>query len=451
MSKLKESEEFLNRLRRIVLQNPSVKLDYKTIYWELANYNSNISEDNIVKDNYFNRWIQNFNKMSDINVFISPKWKYFCQFTNGNISRNGDFLKLYINLNETHIYEGVNKIFTFLQKEKMIHLSKVASDLRSDGLVIRLKGDDIESAKKICEFVHSEPYIRYGSNEVNPFLPNIGLVGIMKDDGGSYNSDLSKVIASYLIEKNLTQPIKIQEFLQYATTKFISMGKPLWAQNLLLAYDANFSLDIFKENIVVNENVIDIIENAIIETYNKYGKNHCIRAIQEALIGNYNFFPRESLDGKKEIRSGLIDKVSIEDIESYVSRLVNVEGHINADIISSFFDKILYKHKGIIFDNALKVTVEKYQNNYQSVLKRITKYMYEGHAQEFTSYGLDQDRSFNYRQSIVDNIEPKQVMDIIKSILESKGIEHNKMNDNQILDEYTISILRELGLSTSRN
>ena len=452
MSKFNEAEEILNRFRRMLLQNPNLQLDYKTIYWELAKYNSNVQKEDFVRDNCFAQWIRNFRESKNMQVFVAENWNHFCQFNHHKFPMDSNYLKLYINLNESHIYEGVNKIFSFLESENIVHHSKVAATLRSDGLVIRLKGNDIESAKKICAFIQNEPYIRYGANQPNPFIPNIGCVGIMKDDGNSYNGDLSKVIAAYLQTIDLSKPIKLQDFIKYATTTFVKSGMPLWAQNLISAYDSKFTLDSLQEQReILDGNVNNLIDFAIIETYNKYGKNHSIKAILEALAGNFNYFPRESLDGKKEIRRELMDKVSADDIKRYIAKLVNVKDLIDVNIVISFFDKILYKNKGVIFDNALKVTIDKYKNNYASVLTRIERYMYENHAEEFTSYGLDPEKKFNYRQSVIDNIKPIQVMDVIKSILESKGIDYTKMNNNQILDEYAIGILKELGLSTSRN
>lgn len=146
------------------------------------------------KDNLFIKWIDRFIEKKNIKVFCDLYWRYFCQFTNGKVSH--DCIKIYIPLDYNHIYEGANKIFDFLEKNNISHLSKIGKHIRFDDIVIRVNNK--EDADKIQKFVNNDPYFKEGFIKNNPFAFNNNGCSYAYDGSISYNSCLSKMIKSYI-------------------------------------------------------------------------------------------------------------------------------------------------------------------------------------------------------------------------------------------------------------
>lgn len=459
MSKLQDAENFLNKLRRLKKQNPDMIMDWTDVYSQLMDYGipSSYSKNSETTKKHFQDWIKAFESSNNMKVFYDSNWPHFCQFISHDskdLTRDMKFIKVYISLDKEHIYEGVKRIFGFLEKENIKHHSKVADEFRSDGIVIRLKYDDIESLKKLSDFVENDAYIQEGILKTNPFTPTIGSMAVIKDNGGSYNKRISISIDLFLEKINLKEPIEIKDFVKYATALFLKYDEEIWSEALLSAYDSKYTFkNLVDDNsleYVIDDDKFNRFEQAIIVTYEKYGAQQALSAIKESLTGNFNLFPRYTKDNKNEVRRYIIDNLTADDIKNHIMKMENINGPIDDDIIISYFCCILYKYKGQIFDTALKATVAKFRNDQESVKIRIRKYRDQGKPEEFTSYGLDTEKKVNYRKSVVENIKPEEVMDVIKSILDVKGIEWLGMNQEELLEEYSRIVLKELALSTSR-
>ena len=110
--------EFLERIKLIAKYNPSLLNDdfYDIVYTELIGFNLGHNQEKFKNiSNMFSKWIDRNNVNERLRTFIDNRYPYFCQLVNrGAKPINKDAIKLYIPLDEEHLYEGVNKLFTFI-------------------------------------------------------------------------------------------------------------------------------------------------------------------------------------------------------------------------------------------------------------------------------------------------------------------------------------------------
>ena len=171
--------------------------------------------DKIIKnDGMFDRWINRFSNSYNTKVFVSDNHKYFCQFINGDLSHNndGDFIKIYVPMNYSHIEEGVNRIFNFIDYNNIKHESKVGSDIRLDSLVIRVTSK--EDADAILNFIKNDNYIQEGLLPANPFTFIKDGIPLSCDGMASYNSALSVLLEEF-INKNDPNDLTADNFYNY--------------------------------------------------------------------------------------------------------------------------------------------------------------------------------------------------------------------------------------------
>ena len=103
-------------------------------------------------------------------------------------------IKLYVNLPIEKIEKDSIKIFKFLDKKKINHVSKIANNIKNDGIVIRVETP--EEAREIINFINKK--FSKDLRKTNPFTFREGLVGIGYDGNSSYNKFVSFVICEYL-------------------------------------------------------------------------------------------------------------------------------------------------------------------------------------------------------------------------------------------------------------
>lgn len=226
MKKSREEKitEFLSKVAKIIENYPYISKDpskfHSVIYTLLEDYG--VPEYDRQKDvsSMFPVWINNFKSNTNIDVFVSPSWKYFCQFTNETADKQiGDIcdpVKIYIPLDSNHLEEGVNKIFNFCSSNNIIHHSKVAKKIRSDNVVLRVSS--LEDADKIIQFVANDPFFHSNQLKANPFAYHIGFMGLATDGNYSYNSQLANLIEKYMLDKQISgdlDKVSIEDFNQF--------------------------------------------------------------------------------------------------------------------------------------------------------------------------------------------------------------------------------------------
>lgn len=149
------------------------------------------------KTDFFSGWIKRFIFREGINVFCYEKMKDFCQFVNGDIYSDFSY-KIYVPLDYEHIYDGVNRIFDFINMCGIIHNSKVRNTIKIDDVVIRVNNE--ADCKKIINFINRDKYIRDGLIKGNIFAFSDGGVNVTYDGATSFNHVVACTIADYLNE-----------------------------------------------------------------------------------------------------------------------------------------------------------------------------------------------------------------------------------------------------------
>ena len=210
-------------LKRIEWITASYNYDEATLTRVVYNELHNIGISTPKKDigYMFPYWINNNNR-STTRVFNTERHKYFCQFVKeeyqSQVIKESDPVKLYIPVDEQHLYESVNRIFNFCEQNNIIHTSKVAQEIRNDNIVLRVRSS--EDALKIINYVNSDPYISEGRLEVNPFCINANGVGLAVDNYNSYNIQVATFITKYSLfnkQNNLTYKTSLEDFLSYTS------------------------------------------------------------------------------------------------------------------------------------------------------------------------------------------------------------------------------------------
>jgi len=154
----------------------------------------------IEEGDFFSRWIKRFEKVKNIKVFCSPTWQSFCQFKNGDVQieedSNVNYVKMYIPLKYDHLYEGANRIFDFLARENIPHMSKISRKIRFDNVVVRLP--NFKDAERLQAFLDQDSYIHEGLMKGNAFTFQKNGISYAMDGRLSHNNFLSGMISDYI-------------------------------------------------------------------------------------------------------------------------------------------------------------------------------------------------------------------------------------------------------------
>lgn len=225
-NRYKRMEQFLKRWGQIALENPNVSFDdsniTNAIYHELIRLGVSEQEKryDLSREGVFNRWIEDFRNVSNINVFVADNWPYFCQFVNRReefANGKNEAIKVYIPLDRLHIEHGATMIFDFLAKKNIAHVSKIGKAIRFDNIVVRLKSE--EDARELLDFVNSQPYLQEGLISPNPFAFNNNNIAMACDRKRSYNFTICSLISAYLSQRkkeNGLNKVGLPDFVKFA-------------------------------------------------------------------------------------------------------------------------------------------------------------------------------------------------------------------------------------------
>lgn len=195
--------DFLNYLATVQKQNPSISLPENMIYRELVRLGVPDKEKNYSVDSLFTAFVQNFESDTNQRVFVDPNWSYFCQFIQDEPNRpmvnEQNHIKLYVPLDEKHMYVGVDKIFNFLSEQKIPHISKVGSNIRNDDVVLRLVNP--EDARKVIDYIGKDQYLQNGLLPANPFLHQENGIAMTCDGNLSFSTSLAFMLTEYIHQK----------------------------------------------------------------------------------------------------------------------------------------------------------------------------------------------------------------------------------------------------------
>ena len=259
MNRENKINEFLRKFATFYTDNPQFPINSDTFYSELCVYETGVpflgrlNRDFDIINKFFPYWIKEFVNYPNIKVFLTDKMPGFLMFD--NFSRKSlDCYKLYVTFPKDKLYSSVSKIFHFLERENIEHESKVAFSIRSDSVVMRvLERDD---AVKIINFINADNDLLMSMGEVNPFLLNVGKVGLAYDKNLSYNESLCFLLEQYFRFKrasNTLNNVNVGDFRIYIYNIFYNMDK-----------DTNMLLQVLNSN-VVKKNIKRLDNNVLVE------------------------------------------------------------------------------------------------------------------------------------------------------------------------------------------
>ena len=227
----REIEKFFDFIKKVIVESNYQNLSYDFIYHHLSRYGTPPKDRNIRFDAaLFPAWEDRFKNNPNLNVFVDPGWKYFCQFISAdrnnymNLITANNHIKMYIPLDPEHMYEGANQIFDFLSRNNIPNISKVGTHVRNDSIVIRLINPD--DAEKLMKFVRDNKYLQVGLLKTNPFIPNENGVGFACDGMVSYNETIATLICNYIkdsLSKGSFKHIGADDFNMYASNVYKSI------------------------------------------------------------------------------------------------------------------------------------------------------------------------------------------------------------------------------------
>ena len=448
-------QQFLDIIKEFSISNPTNEITANFVYSNLIRFriNENSGWYDSIDDNFY-YWKQRFYKKENISVFETDRLRGFCFFTNGDMK--GNEVKLYIPLKKDYVKDGVNQLFDFISSTNIEHQSKIATIVRNDNVVVRV--NNLEDAKLIIEYVTSNEYIKAGMLEVNPFLPSCNGVGITMDNNFSFNSELSKAIASfieYLKSNNYLHLVTLENFNNYINNN-ISKIENLELKDIycLLAKTTsrNFSLHDFVNH--ANNKLIDrytddrkriidpnyYLENAIIIT-ERFHAGNSKTAIKEYMHSNARYFTN-----KERAREGLMKYVTPGDLVPLMRVKIQEKGitipEKDEELIEKYLDIVLNKQNNYceqfeIIKQAYMSTLSAYDMD--QALTAFRELFLNNGVKYFTNRFGDRERliknvlPYNVKKIIISNIDTmnldiNNIDDIFKRFLESVNKEINKTN-----------------------
>lgn len=388
---------FLNHILKIIKSNPNISEYHNIVYHELTVYginnekdmDNNLQQKNIKNEGMYNYWLNKYRNYPNLEVFTTNVPNHFLGFSN-EIYGVMNFEKIYLSLDHDHIMEGANQIFEFLAKNDIKHASKIASKMRTDNIVIRLKKEDIEGRRKLLNFIESNNYIQDGLNQLNPFMPGNGKISSITDFGTSYNSYVADRIVEFVEQNKYKDSVDIYGFQKYLQDNYNHHND----FNMLYEHINDVS---YKEFIDYKEKDL---QRAIEFTYEKYGYNQCFEAIKKCILeNNFNLFSRGN---DSRIRQNLIKDCNGSGIKKIVEIKVkeyyNSENLQDLDIDQSihyYLNYIIQKIKRKNFEIVTEGMMKKY--DMKQTAFALKKYIEEKNANSFSrNVGGD----VNYREKI---------------------------------------------------
>ena len=238
----------------------------------------------------FNNWIQYYADSPQTSCFVTDYWQYFCQFISkdNQACKAREHIKIYIPLDAQHIEEGAKKIFDFLEKNHISHVSKISQEIRFDDLVIRLINP--EDAKKLIQFVSSVPYLQEGLIQPNPFAFQQNGIAMAVDGYLSFNGTVATLLKAYMDYKRNSgtlNNVNADDFYDYIKTLYLDQfvyhrnynlenileWRPAEEKNyqevvglIFKVQDPSFSLDDYMQHYATCANVELLSERKIFET-----------------------------------------------------------------------------------------------------------------------------------------------------------------------------------------
>ena len=221
----------LLRLFKEVMQNyPDFNIDskrgYDAVYKRIIMSGVDEEEKSFLLDDrngVFDELINHFRDDDNLDVFVSPNHKYFCQFCykHFNVSRLSSHIKMYVPLDYDHIEEGAKQLFEFLSEKNILNDSKISKRIRCDDIVVRLVNP--EDADSVLDFIKNNSYIQEGLLEPSPFAFEKDNIALACDGHLSYNEMISALMVKYLANRQRDKKlykVEYDDFYNYIIDQY---------------------------------------------------------------------------------------------------------------------------------------------------------------------------------------------------------------------------------------
>ncbi len=194
-NRAREMDNFLKWFAKLYDQNPNYPIRTNMLYSYLSTYGLTEAElqDRNIEEN-FERWKNHYKNDPNLHVFYTEEQSKFLQFQS-YAEEGSHHIKLYLSFPKEHMETAVNTIFSYITSQNMKTFSKVANKLRSDSIVLRMT--NMDDAIKIINYVNNAPSLNRYAKPINPFLLQVGKVGVAYDHYISYNETLTLLLEQY--------------------------------------------------------------------------------------------------------------------------------------------------------------------------------------------------------------------------------------------------------------
>ena len=267
--RLIEINNFLTQFKEELKNKPEKSesiCSKSNIYYHLVRYNTKKNCDN---SDLFDYWVNN-NSRENTNVFVASNWQYFCQFKSHEekLADSTKHHKIYLSLEDEYMKDGVNRLFDFLDRENIPHISKVGKKSRDDQIVVRVSSH--EDCEKVVNFINNDSYIQEGKKKANLFSYQQNGVALAADGEVSYNDCISKTIRLYLnnmVEANKVDEINVNSFVDFCVDYYNKYFIKKEDINKVLT-DFNVDDSYYLSDIVDYEYCIKLFLNGINKNFN---------------------------------------------------------------------------------------------------------------------------------------------------------------------------------------
>ena len=422
--RIDEIDYFLKYIYNINRNNPSIAVNYSLVSNELRRYGLKLNDMNYDRSlsnvrYYFPEWAKHFTNVATCFGHVLPGSEYFYHFKNLFFRKDPDnFIKLYVPIDKDHLFQGVNILMNYIASLNIRHYSKVASEIRSDNVIIRLDASDTENAEKIINFINSNPYLRQGLNKVNPFVPSVKGIGIMNENGGSYNGRMSEAIAKYINEciSSGKEP-NVYEFSEWIKNADV---------DVFIKSTFKVAMGGVEDNLSDDQKIQTLIDSILI-TYAKYGYKQVFGALKKAIeTADFSCFAN---DGVKRIdyRTILQNNVDKEFLKNFIN--ISVAQIKGPHVYAFTTDQAIHFYLSYIFRNdlmnrvneACQATLDKFDAN--QVERALYNYIVNDSTDMFSrfSVGSENDPFRVNHRDVIEGINKEAIVETLRYYLISRG------------------------------
>lgn len=193
----KDMENFLIEMAE-QYQLDATKFTHDFIYKKLIQRGIYLNESKVKTTQWYPIWMANLGKLKNLDVYLPNKKQGFLQLRNTDPTKIDveSYIKIYIPLHRSHFNQCVQRLFTFLSEENIIHNSKIRNQIAGDAVVVRVTSRlDVD---RITNFIKQDSLFDTALIKPNPFTIQKEGLAIVKDGNLSYNSILCYYIENYI-------------------------------------------------------------------------------------------------------------------------------------------------------------------------------------------------------------------------------------------------------------